>query len=172
MKLNAEVIAAPVAMAMAAVLGVYAMQLADGHRPDGHRPDGYTKRLAVLERNARIDSITDAELEANPDYTDTAGGYMMMGPQVNPVMRSTRWHRVQREHLKVEWWCRYCGTTSNLQVHHVVPFHVDPSHELDASNLLTLCMSTNRCHLMQGHLGDFKLYNTNIVKIATNTIRM
>ena len=47
------------------------------------------------------------------------------------VPRSPQWRRVEQEHLAKEPFCRFCGTTDHLEVHHIVPFHVDPAKELD-----------------------------------------
>jgi hypothetical protein len=40
-----------------------------------------------------------------------------------------------------------------------VPFHEDPSKELDPTNLLALCMGPKECHLEIGHGGSFKQFN-------------
>lgn len=37
---------------------------------------------------------------------------------------------------------------------------MNPERELDPSNLITLC--SNSCHIMFGHLMDFKSYNVKI----------
>ena len=69
--------------------------------------------------------------------------------------RSPHWKAVRAAHLKRYPACAACGATGPkacLQVHHIVPFHVDPSKELLASNLLTMCESPGRnCHLTHGH---------------------
>jgi hypothetical protein len=53
-----------------------------------------------------------------------------------------------------------------LQVHHILPFHLNPQLELDPSNLITLCMGKLECHLIIGHGGDYKDYNPSVVKHA------
>lgn len=125
------------------------------------------QRVVVLERNAQIDAVPDSVLMENQDYADTGDPRVSL-MAVNEAHRSSLWPAAQRAHLKREWWCRKCGTTNKLQVHHICPFHVDPSKELDPFNMITLCMWSNRCHFVIGHLGNFRLYNTNIVTIATN----
>lgn len=55
-----------------------------------------------------------------------------------------------------------CGGVKLLQVHHKKPFHLDPSLELDLTNLITLCMGKAECHLLLGHGGSFKAYNPTI----------
>lgn len=49
-----------------------------------------------------------------------------------------------------------------LHVHHIVPFHVDPSKELDPTNLITLC--GKYCHYTIGHLMDYKSWNPNVIE--------
>lgn len=66
--------------------------------------------------------------------------------------RSSQWHKVRTAHLAAEPWCALCGTEDDLEVHHLVPFHVAPELELAETNLCTLC---RHCHLEAGHLGNF-----------------
>lgn len=78
--------------------------------------------------------------------------------------RSSKWPAVRTAWLLVNPRCALCGGTEDVEVHHVVPFHVDPSRELDPSNLLTLCEESRRlnglnCHLFAGHLGNWQQYN-------------
>lgn len=74
--------------------------------------------------------------------------------------RSSKWPRVRADYLKAHPFCAACGGTSDLEVHHVTPFRVDPSRELDAANLITLCESPERlCHFRDGHLFDFRSFN-------------
>ncbi len=68
--------------------------------------------------------------------------------------RSPGWQHVRFLHLENEPFCQWCGGTDSLQVHHVEPFHVDPSKELDPDNFITLCMSIEECHYRQGHKGE------------------
>lgn len=71
--------------------------------------------------------------------------------------RSSKWPKVRAAHLKLNPACAACGTRSKLEVHHLVPFHLDPTRELDPTNLLTLCeSSSHNCHLIWGHLLDWK----------------
>jgi hypothetical protein len=49
-----------------------------------------------------------------------------------------------------------------MQVHHVKPFHLHPELELEESNLISLCMGDNECHLFIGHGDSFKCYNPNV----------
>lgn len=79
------------------------------------------------------------------------------------VHRSPRWWNVREKHLRSEPWCRFCGGTLKLEVHHVKPFHLFPHLELDPTNLITLCEAKGlNCHLMRGHLGNWHQWNPNI----------
>jgi hypothetical protein len=80
------------------------------------------------------------------------------------LQRSPEWPRVERDHRQLEPVCMACGSTDNLQVHHVLPFHFcillgRPELELDQRNLITLCQGQNNHHLLLGHLDDWQSYN-------------
>ena len=57
-------------------------------------------------------------------------------------------------------------TKDKLEVHHVRPFHLFPNLELDPANLLTLCETGGNCHIMIGHLKNWKSYNLDVRKDA------
>lgn len=76
--------------------------------------------------------------------------------------RSAKWPSVRKEHLRTHGTCAVCGGKQKLNVHHILPFHLDRQKELDAENLITLCEgnSTINCHLRFGHWGNFaRKYN-------------
>ena len=78
-------------------------------------------------------------------------------------LRSPEWPRVEKEHLRGEPTCQWCGGTEMLQVHHMKPFHLHPELELDDSNLITLCEEPGRdCHLKDGHLDNWRDFNPDI----------
>jgi hypothetical protein len=86
------------------------------------------------------------------------------GPQ-----RSTKWAGVRKEHLKNNPKCAICEGTQQLNVHHIKPFHLYPELELVPKNLITLCENASYgiiCHLLVGHLGNYKNINPNSVKDA------
>ena len=86
------------------------------------------------------------------------------GPQ-----RSPKWAAVRSEHLKKNPKCAVCEGTKQLNVHHIKPFHLHPELELETSNLITLCESASYgiiCHILIGHLGDYKNINPKSVKDA------
>jgi hypothetical protein len=79
--------------------------------------------------------------------------------------RSEQWPEVRNTFLKENPSCAVCGGTKRLQVHHIVPFNVAPDLELEKDNLITLCTSKKygiNCHLLIGHLGNFKRANLNV----------
>jgi 5-methylcytosine-specific restriction protein A len=74
--------------------------------------------------------------------------------------RSGRWPRVRLEHLKDHPTCAVCGGKTNIEVHHIEPFHLCPERELDPTNLLTLCEAPgHNCHFIFGHLLSWRSYN-------------
>ena len=81
-------------------------------------------------------------------------------------IRSPDWDKIRDAHLRLHSVCAVCGGSEELQVHHIVPYHIQVSLELEASNLITLCMGRLNCHLHVGHGGSFRFYNPNVLKDA------
>jgi len=82
--------------------------------------------------------------------------------EVRYAPRSSEWKEVRKLHLKRESECIACGKDSikDLEVHHIVPVHINKTLELEPSNLVTLC---TRCHLVFGHLSDYRSWNRNVI---------
>jgi len=81
--------------------------------------------------------------------------------------RSKVWRQVRLRHLDAHPECAVCGRKENVVPHHIVPVHIDPSKELDLTNLITLCEGPAfNCHLFFGHLRDWSLHNPNVAKDA------
>lgn len=78
--------------------------------------------------------------------------------------RSSKWPTLRKSFLETNNSCAACGSTEHLEVHHIEPFHENPSLELDPNNLITLCDKPGKdnCHLEIGHLGSFKNKNPNV----------
>jgi 5-methylcytosine-specific restriction endonuclease McrA len=74
--------------------------------------------------------------------------------------RSPKWSSIRKEHIKNNPECAACGSSKKLEVHHKIPVHIQPELELDPSNLITLCDSP--CHLIFGHLFNYKSYNKTV----------
>jgi hypothetical protein len=73
------------------------------------------------------------------------------------VPRSSGWPAWLKAFLKGKT-CVCCGSRGPLTGHHKIPFHLRPDLELVESNVAPICDGTD-CHLVIGHLKDFKLYN-------------
>lgn len=75
--------------------------------------------------------------------------------------RSERWNEVREEFLdETGHYCKVCGKTTKLNVHHIIPFHINPELELDKDNLITLCVNRPlNCHYFFGHLLCWRSYN-------------
>lgn len=83
--------------------------------------------------------------------------------------RSAAWPKVRKAYLAKHPKCFVCLGTKEITVHHRLPFHIDPTLELEEKNLITLCegKSTLNCHLIFGHWGNFaKKYNPHIERDA------
>ncbi len=73
--------------------------------------------------------------------------------------RGSRWLAIRREAKRRSPFCALCGTTQNLEVHHIIPFRLtyDNSH----SNLIPLCKRHHKrvesiFHDVVMHIGDMK----------------
>lgn len=78
--------------------------------------------------------------------------------------RSSRWRKVRRAYLKQYPTCFVCDSKKKIEVHHLVPFHLAPDQELNPLNLVTLCENKKygiNCHLLIGHLGNYRRINMN-----------
>jgi hypothetical protein len=76
--------------------------------------------------------------------------------------RSSKWRELRNEFLVKHPFCALCGSKDKLEVHHLTPVHINPSAELDADNLITLCEVKKwgvNCHLFLGHCGNYRDYN-------------
>lgn len=84
--------------------------------------------------------------------------------------RSSKWDDVRDAYIAQHNTCAACGSKEKLEVHHIVPFHIDPSKELDINNLITLCETSSRCHLDIGHLGNFRKANPDVKEHAADKL--
>lgn len=81
--------------------------------------------------------------------------------------RASGWAKFAHEWLLEFPTCWACGGIVLCVPHHIIPFHVDPSHELDRKNLMTLCGAH---HIWIGHLGDFRSWNVDALKDASTML--
>ena len=82
------------------------------------------------------------------------------------VRRSDKWPTVRKHFLESHPHCAVCGGHEKLEVHHKMPFHLNRHLELEPTNLITLCEAKHdgiNCHLIFGHLGNFKSFNQAVV---------
>jgi hypothetical protein len=78
--------------------------------------------------------------------------------------RSSEWPALRKKFLKGKL-CAACSGNKKLEAHHIMPFHMDKSKELDVNNLIPLCEGNKdiNCHLVMGHSFNFKGVNPNSV---------
>ena len=81
-------------------------------------------------------------------------------------LRSSHWPITRAAHLAAQPACQWCGGTTCIEVHHILPFHLHPELELDPSNLITLCEASTECHLEHGHKGNWTLFEPRIVDLC------
>ncbi len=88
----------------------------------------------VKDRSPSVEPLPEYEQLESVDSADLdeSSGQLKAG-------RSGKWRSVRAEHLKVQPRCLACDSTENLNVHHLIPFPVDPDRENDPSNLATFC---------------------------------
>lgn len=53
--------------------------------------------------------------------------------------RSKQWRKTQKEFLAANPACIACGSKEKLEVHHLLPFHINAALENEFSNLATFC---------------------------------
>lgn len=94
-------------------------------------------------------------------------GFSILGSrELRFAKRSHLWSSVRKKHLEQYPRCAACGRSDKVEVHHIEPVHLQPSKELDHTNLITLCDSP--CHLVFGHLMDYKSWNINVIDDCKN----
>jgi 5-methylcytosine-specific restriction endonuclease McrA len=76
--------------------------------------------------------------------------------------RSSKWSSVRKDFLKKNPKCSACGKTNDIEVHHIVPVHINPELELNQENLIALC--GKNCHIIFGHLMDFRSWNKDVIE--------
>lgn len=74
------------------------------------------------------------------------------------------WSRQVKE--KAGFVCQYCGTTDNLESHHIKPVYAYPNLQFDISNGVCLC----RYHHRAAHGGSFFPHGSMTQQIPQNVI--
>lgn len=82
--------------------------------------------------------------------------------------RSPKWPAARAKHLLAHPVCEVCGHNKDLEVHHIMPYHLKPELELDPKNFITLGVKcpTGNHHFLFGHLGSWQSYNKDVVADA------
>jgi len=73
--------------------------------------------------------------------------------------RGSEWRKARSAQLTLEPWCVCCGRNDKLEVHHLVPWHINEELRTTSSNLITLC---RECHFRFGHFCNWKDYNRSV----------
>lgn len=97
-------------------------------------------------------------------------GFFFRKPDQFGADRSPGWRALRERHVAEHPECFLCGSRDDLEVHHIVPFHVEPSLELEPKNLVTLC---HEHHLRVGHNGNWRRVNKQVIYdclVAAETI--
>lgn len=89
--------------------------------------------------------------------------YGLVREWIKNFTRSKRWQTVRHQFVLKFPICECCGTTLNLNVHHIHPVRWYPDLELNPYNFITLC---RRHHLEYGHFGNWKRWNPNVVEMS------
>lgn len=86
--------------------------------------------------------------------------------------RSSKWPALRKSFLEANPTCAACGCSTDLEVHHIKPYHKNPELELDPSNLIVLCdrPGPENHHLTVGHLGNFRKENPEVVDDARDML--
>ena len=129
--------------------------------------------ITQLEKELEQQRQASVGFVLNDEDPEERVGYV--GPTPLPdvfgaaVPRSGKWRKVRDDYFREHPQCAFAGCKCKgpFNVHHLVPFHLDPSKELDPDNLVTVCAggtddegheSPNH-HLWVCHQGDFKDFN-------------
>lgn len=86
-----------------------------------------------------------------------------IGHPLNPVGRSSKWDSTRKKHLKQFPVCCVSGLKTDLEVHHVRPYHLYPELELDPANLRTI---SRPYHFLFGHFCNWQMWNPDFDKMV------
>jgi hypothetical protein len=88
---------------------------------------------------------------------------LFFASSISGDQRSPDWLNLRNKFAESHPRCLLCGIEKkSLQIHHIVPFSVNPDLELEETNLIPLCTSKNwgyNDHLVIGHAQNFRLEN-------------
>ena len=81
-------------------------------------------------------------------------------------IRSPRWSSVRKEFLRKNPECAVCrkrGWLKSNEAHHIIPFSIDKTKELNEENLIILCRQD---HYFMGHYNSWRSYNKDVKQDA------
>ncbi len=108
-----------------------------------------------------MDSIETTYTTSHPEYWPD---------QFEPAFgmpRSGHWPALRDAIIAEQPWCSVCRRSTDLIVHHLMPFHLKPELELDKKNLFVLCETPDfNCHFVLAHFRNWEHYNKNILNVA------
>lgn len=128
-------------------------------------PDGYRLYLSEITQEIRDIQMTVFEILQKYGLLSIFAAWLeaFTRGSFGGAVRSPLWRDLRNEFLRENPECAVCDTKgtllNGLEAHHVTPYSVDPSKELDKSNLRTLC---RRCHLIFGHVFSFRSFNQHL----------
>ncbi len=93
------------------------------------------------------------------------GAIIVPNKKKTHVSDKRKWLDVQRKYKRHNPKCEICGTTANIEVHHIMPVSIEPNKEFDENNLMSLCRKGKNCHLVHGHLGNYNKFNPNVKQL-------
>ena len=89
------------------------------------------------------------------------GAQLRLGPRDTAAYK-----RAMSTYLTAHPVCQFCNKPGGkVEVHHIIPVSVDPARAADMTNMITLHRKPD-CHMIVGHLGNFRDYNRNVVQVC------
>lgn len=89
------------------------------------------------------------------------GSSLRLGPRDTAAYK-----KAMAQYLAEHPTCQFCRKPGGkVEVHHVIPVSVDPTKAADVTNMVTLHRKPD-CHMVVGHLGNFRDYNRNVVHVC------
>jgi len=79
------------------------------------------------------------------------------------IQHDSKWRRVRNQFYATHQTCAMCGAAKDVQVHHILPWHLYPDLRYTHTNLISLCQP---CHFRFGHGRDWKAYNPDIGNLS------
>ena len=82
---------------------------------------------------------------------------------VSALRSDWRWRRTRNDFAARNPECAMCGMTTDIEVHHIVPWQVDANLRYAESNLVTLCRDD---HFKYGHWRNWRAQNPHVLELA------